>query len=152
VSPSSTPLHLNILIVEGKLRRPVGEIPRDQQWVGIWWHSSEQLLLILQSTKGLTANEGVIDSDLWHSEEWGMALPILKADPAQEYFAVPRGRVVYDEEGKRGVIYHGNETLDPQLKIIARACGYRDWTAVLDNHYLMGAAADALFWDEEAFY
>jgi len=152
VSPSSTPLHLNILIVEGELRRPVVKIPRNQRWVGIWWHSSEQLLLILQPTKELTENEGVIDSDLWHSEEWGLALSILNADPAQQYFEIPRGRVVYDVLGSRGVIYHGNETKDSQLKVIARACGYRDWTAVLDNHYLMGAAADALFWDEEAFY
>ena len=81
-----------------------------------------------------------------------MALPILNADPAQEYFEIPRGRVVYDVVGKRGVIYHGNETKDSQLTVIARASGYRDWIAVLDNHYLMGAAADALFWDEEAFY
>lgn len=152
MSPSSSPLHPNILIVEGKLRRPVEKIPRNQRWVGIWWHSSEQLLLILQSTKGLTENEGVIDSDLWHSEEWGIALPILKADSAQEYFEIPRGRVVYDVLAKRGVIYHGNETAGSQLKVIAQSCGYRDWTAVLDNHYLMGAAADALFWDEEAFY
>lgn len=152
MSPSSSSLSPTLLIAEGKLRHPVVKIPRNQRWVGIWWHTSEQLLLILQPTKELTENEGMIDCDLWHSEEWGMALPILNADPAQEYFEIPRGRVVYDVLGKRGVIYHGNETADSQFKVIARASGYQDWTAVLDNHYLMGDAADALFWDEEAFY
>ena len=78
----------------------------------------------------------------------GMVAKMLNQSLSADYFIVPRGRVLFDRQREMGFIYHGNSTGQSQLQRIAKLFGLSDWESAIDDHYLMGNAADELFSDE----
>ena len=65
---------------------------------------------------------------------------------ADDYFCVPRGRVLWDATNQRGIILHGPATNTKRLKLIAQRFNLgKDWKTEEDDHYCTGADADRLF-------
>lgn len=69
--------------------------------------------------------------------------------PHGDCYAVPRGGGLLNVKTREGMIYHGNGTSAETLSQIAQLYGLAKWSANVDEHYLVGAAADNLFdeWD-----
>jgi len=65
-----------------------------------------------------------------------------------EYFSIPRGRVLWNAANQTSVIYHGNGTDQSRLQQIAKVFKLTKWTAHPDIHYMMGSAADRMFDDD----
>ena len=72
----------------------------------------------------------------------------LGASPEDEYFSIPRGRVLYDPRNRKSIIYHGNRTDKTRLALVASEFALKKWDARKDGHYMMGSAADQFF-DED---
>jgi hypothetical protein len=90
-----------------------------------------------------------VDSDLTHLDAWPTVAAQFHCSRDDDYFVVPRGRVLFERRSDAGVIYHGNETDAATLRRIAKAFNLKRWRAEVDEHYLMGSAADQLFGDED---
>ena len=69
------------------------------------------------------------------------------ASEDDEYFSIPRGRVLWDPVNLQSIVCHGNETSATRLKEIAAFFKLTDWTAQTDIHHMMGNAADHAFDD-----
>jgi len=116
--------------------------------VGIWWDDGKQLVALTHPyTEDVTCVAGRIDSDLSHVDEWPKVAREFNLTAADEYFTIPRGRVLLLADALVGVILHGTATKPSRLPLIARRFGLTDWRAEIDTHYLTGAEADRLFDD-----
>jgi len=133
------------IVAEQDRRIPLKTIRADGPYVGIWWHSKSRLVPVIQSIEAVPTTGDLIDSDLAHADEWPLVARHLRESPASEYFMFPRGRTLYDRSQKRGTIYHGNGTDQAKLKQLARLFGLKNWIALVDDHYLIGNAADEFF-------
>lgn len=123
----------------------------DSPLVGIWWDDGTTLAAFAHSiNQGVSCLERLIDSNLEHWREWPKVCSKFGKLPSDEYFDVPRGRVIHDAGQGRSVIYHGSATPPERLPMIAKAFGLDEWIAAVDLHYEMGDAIDELF-DEEAY-
>jgi hypothetical protein len=85
-----------------------------------------------------------LDSNLSHADEWAGAKKLGRTTE-DEYFSVPRGRVLLEVASLIGVILHGPATKPKRLTLIARRFGLATWRAELDAHYFTGEDADGLF-------
>jgi len=117
--------------------------------IGIWWDDGTNLVALCHPFDENFTGVNLRDSNLFHTKKWPEIAHRFQRTDADEYFSVPRGRVLFDLGEKRGQILHGNETSPERLKAIAEAFDLLDWIPRIDDHYLMGAHADELFNDED---
>lgn len=122
---------------------------RNTSLVGIWWDDGQQIVALTHppQVSGPTAG-GFIDSHLEHWREWPDVALRLARSADDEYFSVPRGRVLLRSKTGQGMIYHGSATIPTRLALIAAEFNLENWKAAIDLHYECGAAADALFDDD----
>jgi phosphoglycolate phosphatase-like HAD superfamily hydrolase len=123
-------------------------VPGNSPKVGIWWAEGQRIAAMLQSAAKIRTSELHVDSDLEHWREWPRVCHHFARPKEDNYFDVPRGRVLLNRKTNRGVIFHGNETPSVTCELIAKLYALINWSAHIDEHYLMGAEADALFDDE----
>ncbi len=117
--------------------------------VGIWWDNGEQIVAVTHPpARDASAVGALIDSHLEHWREWPDVALRLARSAGDEYFCVPRGRVLLRRETGQGMIYHGSATTPERLELIAAELKLQNWKAAVDLHYEFGEAADALF-DED---
>ncbi len=117
--------------------------------IGIWWDNGTEIVAFPVAATRPNPITGLCDSDDSHDDRWSEAAQGLRASAQDEYFSVPRGRVLYDPRTKRHIIYHGNQTPEPRLTQIAEIFRLKNWIARVDSHYLMGAAADDYFMHDD---
>jgi hypothetical protein len=114
--------------------------------VGIWWDTGKLIATIAHpATENTTRTGSRLDSNLSHADEWGQVARKLGRTTEDEYFSVPRGRVLLEVDSLTGVIVHGPATKPNRLALIARRFGLAKWRAELDAHYFTGEDADRLF-------
>jgi hypothetical protein len=139
-----------ILDLNLKAKQSSATSPADPM-VGIWWASERKLVGLTQPAEAAEISGDFLDSPLQHIKEWSKVAAEFGYRAKDEYFLVPRGRVLLRAKSRHGVIYHGNATNTETLATIARVFGLNEWTCSRDEHYLFGAEADELFddYDEE---
>lgn len=114
--------------------------------VGIWWDTGEIIAAIAHPPTENTARAGTrLDSNLSYADEWAQVARQLGWTTDDEYFLVPRGRVLLEIGGLTGIILHGPATKPNRLALIARRFGLGAWRAEVDAHYFTGEDADRLF-------
>ena len=99
-------------------------------------------------TENTTRTGTRLDSNLSHADEWAQVARKLGRTTDDEYFSVPRGRVLLDLDSLTGIILHGPATKPKRLALIAQRFGLAKWRAELDQHYFTGEDADRLFADD----
>lgn len=139
--------HTLLLLAEQSQRQPIRPDDVQQPHVGIWWHSGLQAAVILQPVSALPESMLLVDSTLAHYQEWPLVARHFGLPRTADAYVLPRGRTLYDRRQKQGLIYHGNGTNRRILRKLARLFGVARWQAKLDEHYLIGEAADRLFED-----
>ncbi len=117
--------------------------------IGIWWDNGTEVVAFPVKETRPDPMTGLCDSDDSHDDRWSEAAARLGVAKQDEYFSVPRGRVLYDPRAKRHIIYHGNQTTGARLTQIAEVFCLETWIGLVDSHYLMGAAADDYFSDDD---
>jgi hypothetical protein len=116
--------------------------------VGIWWDTGKTIAAIAHPPTENTTRTGTrLGSNLSHTDEWAAVARKLGRTTEDEYFFVPRGRVLLDVDSLTGVILHGPATKPTRLALIARRFGLAKWRSELDQHYFTGDDADRLFED-----
>jgi hypothetical protein len=117
-----------------------------ESYIGIWWDDGKTLAAITHSPAENSSRQAdFIDSNLNHVDEWpGVATKFGKT-ASDEYFSVPRGRVVVHGRTGEGITYHGSATSKDRLQAIAAAFHLTNWKASPDLHYETGAALDDLW-------
>jgi len=121
----------------------------DSPLIGIWWDDGKKIVALCHPpvVSGPTAG-GFIDSHLEHWREWPDVALRLKRSAYDEYFCIPRGRVLIRATTGQGMIYHGSATTPARLGLIATEFKLENWKAAIDLHYEFGEAADELFDDD----
>lgn len=114
-------------------------------FVGIWWDDGTGQAVLAHSPTENATGDLLVDSNLKHVSEWPRVCKQFGKSAGDEYFSIPRGRVVYDRQHDRGIIYHGPATSPDRLQLIAEEFHLEDWISRLDEHYFTGADADRLF-------
>ena len=115
--------------------------------VGIWWDNGQQIVAYPLLPGEADREVGLCDSDDTHNDLWPDAARQFGLSDDDEYFSVPRGRVLWSPSKKTSIIYHGNATTPDRLQKIAAEFSLSDWEACSDIHYMMGDAIDDLFDD-----
>ena len=115
--------------------------------IGIWWDDGEQLFTCAHAPSDVEPIEGIFDSEASHVELWHEAAMFYGKTDDDEYFCVPRGRIVWLQNDNKARIFHGNATTPDRLDVIAEAFNLKDWDAQPNIHYMMGDRADDLFED-----
>lgn len=119
--------------------------------VGIFWDTGKIIAAVAHSpTENVTRTGTRLDSNLSHADEWANVARKLGRTTKDEYFSVPRGRLLLELDGLTGVILHGPATKPKRLALIARRFGLVQWRAELDQHYFTGEDADRLFEPDDA--
>ena len=114
--------------------------------VGIWWDNGKIIAAIAHPPTENTTRTGTrLDSNLSHADEWTKVARKLGRTTEDEYFSVPRGRVLLEVDSQTGVILHGPATKPQRLALIAKRFALVKWRAELDQHYFTGDEADRLF-------
>lgn len=119
-----------------------------QPKMGIWWDNGRQIIAFPVPVGSPDPVTELCDSDDSHNDCWPEAAMQLGASPDDEYFSIPRGRVLYDPTNRTSIIYHGNRTDETRLVVVATKFALKKWEARKDGHYMMGSAADQFF-DED---
>jgi len=119
--------------------------------IGIWWIGGETVAVLSHPyTQNATRIAGRLDSNLAHVDEWPRVAARFGCTADDEYFAIPRGRVLWDAKQQCGIIIHGPSINRQCLEVIAsRFYLGKKWKAEEDLHYATGADADRLFDDDE---
>ena len=119
--------------------------------VGIWWDDGSTIVALAHAQIGnVTRGRNRVDSNLAHVDEWPRVAKKLGRTIADEYFCVPRGRVLFDVKSRRGIILHGPATSVERLKLIAQRFNLgKGWRTETDCHYFTGDDANRLFDEEE---
>ena len=116
--------------------------------VGIWWDDGKKLVALSHTyTENVSCVAGRIDSNLSHVDQWPEVAGEFNSTAADDYFTIPRGRVLLLADARVGIILHGTATKSSRLRVIARRFDLTHWRAEIDVHYLTGADADRLFDD-----
>ena len=111
--------------------------------VGIWWQNGHTLVAFAQPLGAIKQASTMIDSELCHADAWDVARRTLGVPADLDYFAIPRGRVLWSIGCETGIVYHGNATKPNVLRTLAKLFGLPSWEARLDDHYLIGSTLDA---------
>ncbi len=118
--------------------------------IGIWWDDGGTIADFSHPYSVNSSNvAGRVDSNFAHVDLWRDAALRMKIDHRNEYFSVPRGRVLFDRRTRTGIVLHGNATNAERQKKIAELFRLTKWRAETDLHYSMGAEADRLFEDDD---
>lgn len=118
--------------------------------VGIWWDDGKTIAVCSHPcTENVTRTRSLLDSNLTHVDQWPAVAKELGRSVTDEYFSVPRGRVLLDVKSMTSIILHGNATTRSRLELIARRFQLRTWKSEMDHHYLTGAEADRLFEEDD---
>ena len=131
-------LHSHVIYVDevgARKSEPTDEGP----FVGVWWAEGPTVVAILQPASSVRTSLPLIDSDFEHWCEWDSICQRFNKRPRDEYFDVPRGRVLVQRNTGRGLIYHGDATSGATLKRIANLFRLSTWTAQTDGHYMIDA-------------
>ena len=89
-------------------------MPNKQALVGIWWFYGGRPIFVhsVPLSQGLhygSAITGIKDhADYWEELQESGKLTALPVELRDEYFSIPRGRVIYHEDSKIFSVYHGN--------------------------------------------
>lgn len=116
--------------------------------IGIWWDNGAIIVSFPVSAHIPDPVTGLCDSEDSHNDCWPEAAMRFQAEQDDEYFSVPRGRVLYDPRRKKSIIYHGNRTAKSRLPLIAAEFALKHWESLQDVHYMMGSAADRFFHED----
>lgn len=103
--------------------------------VGIWWDDGKVLAIISDPLSQADRSSRWINGHWDHWRAWPAVAGMYDRTCEDEYCSVPRGRVVYDGKDRRAIIYHGSESPDARLIVIAREFRLPEWTAMRDIHY-----------------
>lgn len=118
--------------------------------IGIWWDNGVTIVAFSHSAfENATRTGQLLDSNYNHSDKWKTAAKRLNKSQADEYFVVPRGRVLLNRRSKEGIVLHGPATTEDRLMRIADEFNLSKWRAEIDSHYFTGKDADQLFEDEQ---
>jgi hypothetical protein len=116
---------------------------------GIWWDNGVKIVVVAHPFAQNSHQTGsLIDSNLTHAVVWPSVAAELGRNAEDEYFVIPRGRVLVDLRLRIGIIVHGPATNRSRLRQIARRFRLISWKAEIDDHYCIGADADRLFMDD----
>jgi len=115
--------------------------------IGIWWDNGKTIVAFPHDPGPPIQDTGLCDSEDNHNDLWPEVAMRYKAGEDDEYFSIPRGRVLWDPVRLQSIIYHGNGTDVQRLQEIAAVFKLSNWTARADIHYTMGNAADRFFDD-----
>lgn len=115
--------------------------------IGIWWDDGRTIAALAHSPTEKASKGPLIDSDLNHWEAWPEVAAKFGLSSDDEYYDVPRGRVLLRQQTGEGLIYHGNATSKARLRKIATFFRLAKWKAQRNEHYDMGPEIDALFED-----
>ncbi|TWU38693.1 hypothetical protein Q31b_37710 [Novipirellula aureliae] len=118
-----------------------------QPQIGIWWDNGTQIVAFPHSPGNADSATGLCDSDDAHNDLWPDAAMQFGLTDFEEYFSVPRGRVLWSPIKQTSIIYHGNETTTDRLDEIAKVFRLGEWDSRTDMHYMMGSSVDDLFDD-----
>jgi hypothetical protein len=119
-----------------------------QPLVGIWWDDGKILVALTHPITENSSRGPLIDSNLNHWEAWPEVAAMLGLTGDDEYYDVPRGRVLVRQQTGAGLIYHGTSTPPGRLRKIAARFRLSEWTAKLDDHYQLDPDLDAMFGDD----
>ena len=114
---------------------------------GIWWDDGTKIVAFPSETSHSCQISGLCDSDESHNDLWPEAAMSYEAGEDDEYFSIPRGRVLWNPLKLQSIIYHGNRTDIQRLQEIAAVFKLSAWTGRIKAHYMMGDAASRLFDD-----
>jgi len=104
--------------------------------IGIWWCRDRIIAAFPHSQDVNSFRSNFIDSNLNHADEWPKIAKQFGCSKDEEYFIVPRGRVLWDIGKSESVIYHGSSTSLSQLRLIAKHFQLgAQWRAAKDLHY-----------------
>lgn len=115
--------------------------------IGIWWDDGKKIVAFPHTPGRRCQASGWCDSEDFHNDLWPKAAMQFGAGIDDEYFSIPRGRVLWNPVTLQSVIFHGNVTNAERLMEIAKVFKLSDWTPRTDTHYMMGGAADREFDD-----
>ena len=115
--------------------------------IGIWWDNGRKTIALSHEVDINSSGGDLVDSDLSHSESWLKICHAFGMTDDDEYFIVPRGRVLYQSIDGRGLIYHGRGTSQRRLKAVAKVFRLTSWISRLDDHYAVGRDAYRIFED-----
>lgn len=116
--------------------------------IGLWWDAGRQIIAFPRPVGQPDAATGICDSDDSHNDLWPEAAMLLDAGTDDEYFSVPRGRVMWNPTERVSIIHHGNGTPAARLPEIAKEFELTKWVPRADINYTMRTAADRLFDDD----
>lgn len=105
--------------------------------IGIWWDNGRTIIAYPVKIGAPDPELGLCDSDDSHVDYWPDAAMLLGAYPVDDYFSIPRGRVMYDPERQISIIFHGNRTDESRLPLIAAEFSLGGWEARRDGHYMI---------------
>ena len=113
--------------------------------IGIWWDNGEKIVAFPHPPGDRCHETGWCDSEDSHNDFWPEAAMQFSAGIDDEYFSIPRGRVLWNPVTRKSVIYHGDATSAERLRESAKVFKLTDWTSSTDTHYMTGSAADREF-------
>ena len=114
-----------------------------QPKIGIWWDDGRTIVALAHSPNG-SALQGLVDSELNHLEQWPNVAARFNLTPQDDYYDVPRGRVLLRRGTGEGLIFHGNATSQTRLRKIAAFFQLTTWTPLRRTLYDMSPETDAL--------
>lgn len=120
---------------------------RHKPLIGIWWDDGRAIAALSHEIDIDSTGNELVDSNLSHSESWSRICHVLGMTEDDEYFIVPRGRVLYRSMNGRGLIYHGRGTSQRRLQEVAKAFRLTAWDSCLDDHYAVDEDAYRVFED-----
>lgn len=120
---------------------------KNEPQIGIWWDNGRQIVAFPHSPGKAASATGLCDSDDAHNDLWPDAAMQFGLTDFEEYFSVPRGRVLWSPAKQISIIYHGNATKSERLDEIVNVFQLGAWNSLTDIHYMMGSSVDNLFND-----
>ncbi len=108
--------------------------------IGIFWGWNDNVLKISEDlNNGVMRVSDIVDSNLEHNQQWAEVCKKLASLAEYEYFAIARGRVLFNQKLNKHLVYMNPKLNNPHYReIIARAFGFTSNTAIWrsDIHYV----------------
>ncbi len=109
--------------------------------IGVFWIFENKVFFKTQRLEDIKSINGFKDSDLSHYQVWNTVKSQHPRFYLYEYEEIPRGRVVYDIEENRFIIYCNENTLQDKIskKLILKKYKIlnRNSTFKEDEHYII---------------
>ena len=106
-----------------------------QPLIGIWWDDGTTLVALSHPRTENASGNTLIDSDFNHVDEWPRIAGQFGVDSGEDYFRIPRGRVIFDAENEISLLYHGGATGRDRLELIAKTFQLDAHVCRRDEHY-----------------